>query len=89
MCVDFRAQKLSPPPSFRLSVCVCCPLLTATALLRSHKDQLSSHRIMLPSGAVGNMDATTKSAHAQANEVINRVSESGNVSELEFSSGGK
>lgn len=35
-----------------VGLCVCCRLLTATASLPSHKDQLSSHQIMAPSWAV-------------------------------------
>lgn len=59
---EFSDPKAVSSAVFRLCECVCGRLLTATALLRSHKDQLSSHRIMMPSRAVENMDIQTKNA---------------------------
>lgn len=57
---EFSDPKAVSSAVFRLCECVCGRLLTATALLRSHKDQLSSHRIMMPSRAVEIMDIKTK-----------------------------
>lgn len=62
---EFSEPKAVSSAVFRLYECVCGRLLTATALLRSHKDQLSSHRIMMPSRAVEEMGITTKSAHTR------------------------